>query len=801
MSYPVGALPVVPLRNTVIFPGITQTLKVGRDKSKKAIDLSSHTDRWIFTVLQKGSEDSKNTAFNFHSIGTICKVESVKVSSDSTYFVVVRGYYRSRAVDYFNADGCIQTNIERYDDLLDMDKATEGAFLSSLKTMGLDILNLLPGGNTESVAELIKGVDDLALLGHLAIANLDLPIAEKQKVLEDFNLRTRTLNLLTLLQEFKQSMIVHNDIREKLSSKLGQTQREHILREQLRTIKEELGDEDTANIETEYKNKIEAANMPEEAYKLAMQQMKKLSNSSSQSPEYQMIRTHLDLMVSLPWSNEEASPIDFDLQKAEGVLNEDHYGLEKIKKRILQHLAVLKRRKNKRGSILLFIGPPGVGKTSLGQSIARALEKKYYRISLGGIRDESEIRGHRRTYIGALPGKIISALSKVKQNDGVFLLDEIDKLSRSFVGDPAAALLEVLDPEQNHTFTDHYLDTSFDLSKIFFIATANSLEGIPAPLLDRLEIIELNGYTSAEKFNIAKNHIIPKQLEEYSFLKTELQVSDEALLKIITHYTRESGVRDLQRKIGEICRFASEKIQRGQDSVLVDINMLEEIFGPEKYFSEVAEFSATPGVVTGLAWTPVGGDILFVETALVPGKGDMIITGQLGDVMRESAQIAKSLVKSRLSVLAPHLNLNKFDIHLHVPSGAIPKDGPSAGITILTSIASLVSRVPVNPKLAMTGEISLRGKVMPVGGIKEKVIAAHRAGVRQVILCVQNKKDLIEIPEDIKADIQFHFVTHINEVLSIALKIDLKGWTDDLMLAAPHENAQHGEGTTSLVGN
>jgi ATP-dependent Lon protease len=370
----------------------------------------------------------------------------------------------------------------------------------------------------------------------------------------------------------------------------------------------------------------------------------------------------------------------------------------------------------------------------------------------------------------------------------VFLLDEIDKLSRSYSGDPGAALLEVLDPEQNHTFSDHYLDTPFDLSKIFFIATANSLEGIPVPLLDRMEVIDLSGYTSAEKFNIAKSHIIPKQMDEYSFEKDELQVTDAALLKIITHYTRESGVRELQRKISEICRYASEKLQRGQTKIVVGVENLEEIYGPEKYVSEVAEFSSTPGVVTGLAWTPVGGDILFIETALVPGKGDLIITGQLGDVMKESAQIAKSLVKSRMSILAPRLDLNKFDIHLHVPSGAIPKDGPSAGITILTSIASLVSRVPVNPKLAMTGEISLRGKVLPVGGIKEKVIAAHRAGVRQIILCEQNRKDLRDIPEDIKGDIQFHFVNHINEVLSTALKIELKDWSDEVLFSSPQTN-------------
>ena len=794
MSLPVGSLTVLPLKNTVIYPGITQTLRVGRDKSRKAVDLSGQKGNWIFAVSQKNADGNIDSVADLNSIGTLCKIESVKITPDSSYFVVVRGYFRAHSTSYFSSDDCYQTNFEKYDDVSDLDKATDAAFLDSLKTMGIEILNLLPG-NTDNVVELIKGVEDLALLGHLAAANIELPLSEKQKLLEDFNLRSRTMALLNLLQEYKQTMIVQNDIRSKLNTKLGQTQREHILREQMKTIKEELGDGDVMDIDSEYQKKIASANMPEDARKFALQQLKKLSNSSAQSPEHQMIRTHLDLLVSLPWSSD-SGITDFDLKNAEDVLNADHYGLDKIKKRILQHLAVLKRRKNKKGSILLFVGPPGVGKTSLGQSIARALGKKYHRISLGGVRDESEIRGHRRTYIGALPGKIISALAKVKQNDGVFLLDEIDKMARSYAGDPGAALLEVLDPEQNHTFMDHYLDTAFDLSKIFFIATANSLEGIPLPLLDRMEIVDLSGYTSAEKFNIAKSHIIPKQFEEYSFEKSEIQIMDEALLKIITHYTRESGVRDLQRKISEICRYASEKIQRGLDKVVVALDTLEDIYGPERFSSEMTEFSSSPGVVTGLAWTPVGGDILFIETALVPGRGELIITGQLGDVMKESAQIAKSLIKSRMSVLAPTLDLNRFDIHLHVPSGAIPKDGPSAGVTLLTSIASLVSRIPVNPKLAMTGEISLRGKVMPVGGIKEKVIAAHRAGVREIIMCEQNKKDLRDIPEDIKADIQFYFVTHINEVLSQALKVDLKDWTDDVMLALTQQSK-----STSLAGN
>ncbi|MCB0368404.1 MAG: endopeptidase La, partial [Bdellovibrionales bacterium] len=723
MAFPTGALPILILKNTVLFPGITQTIRVGRDKSKKAVELAEQSNHWILTLTQKDLNKDIDSTENLNTIGSLSKIEAIKKGADNDYFITIRGYYRAKVIQFDNKEDYFSASVERLNDIIDIDKATEEAFLSSLKTLGNEILKLIPG-NTQSLSELINGLEDLSLLGYLAAANIDFTIHDKQKILEEVNLKNRILQLLNLLQELKQSLIVQNDIRNKLNSKLGQTQREHILREQLKAIKEELGEEGSVENDQNYKNKIIEANMPKSAEKMALQELKKLTQISVQSPEYQIIKSHLDLMLELPWQKSSEKK-DFSLTEAEEILNQDHYGLDKIKKRILQHLSIMQRKRNKTGSILLLVGPPGVGKTSLAQSIAKALGKKYYRISLGGVRDESEIRGHRRTYIGALPGKIISTLTKVKENDSLILLDEIDKLSRSFAGDPSAALLEVLDPEQNNTFMDHYLDTPFDLSNIFFIATANSLEGIPAPLLDRLEVIELTGYTLAEKFNIAKNHIIPKLIFDNNFSREELQIGDEALLRIITHYTRESGVRELQRKISEICRFSSEKIQRNKKYVFVNLDNLEEIFGPEKYSNDMTEAQALPGVVTGLAWTPVGGDILFIETALVPGKGDLIITGQLGDVMKESAQIAKSLIKSRLLKMAPNLDLNKYDLHLHVPSGSIPKDGPSAGVTILTSLASLVTRTPVDPKLAMTGEISLRGKVLPVGGIKEKVIAAH----------------------------------------------------------------------------
>lgn len=779
MNIPAGSFPVLPLKNTVLYPGITQALKVGRDKSIKAVDLAQEKNNWILTLAQKNPEKQVENIEDMHDIGTLCKIESIKGNHESGYFIVVRGYYRMKVSSFKPESDIFEAFVDHYDDIVDIDKPTEAALLASLKQVSKEVLQLIPG-NTDSVQDMVDVIEDLSLLSYMAAANSEILLQEKQSLLEMNHTRERVMHLLGLLYTFKESLRVQLDIRQKLNSKMGQTQRDHILREQMRTIKEELGEKDEQSLVDTYRKKVVDIGLTGEALELAEQQLSKLENSNSQSPEFQMIRSHLDFMVALPW-NKSSLQQEIDLEAAGKILNEDHYGLDKIKKRILQHLAVLKMKKEKKGSILLFVGPPGVGKTSLGQSIARALGKKYQRISLGGVRDESEIRGHRRTYIGALPGRILSALKKAGENDAVFVLDEIDKLSRSYGGDPAAAMLEVLDPEQNGTFADHYLDTTFDLSKVMFIATANSLETIPPALLDRMEIIELSGYTTAEKMHIAKNHLWPKQLSEHGLTKEQLEISDTALMKLISHYTREAGVRDLQRKLSEVCRARCENVLKANEAVKVDLIDIEDIFGSERFTYEVTDQLATPGVVTGLAWTPVGGDILFIESAVVPGKGEMILTGQLGDVMKESAQIAKSLLKARLSVLAPLFDFNKFDIHIHLPAGAIPKDGPSAGITLLTSLASLVTRTPVNSRLAMTGEISLRGKVLPVGGIKEKVIAAHRAGVNKIIMSRRNEKDLKDVPDDVKSQIEFTFVEHINDVLSAALKVDLTNWNEDLI--------------------
>ncbi len=791
MSIPTGSFSVVPLKNTVIYPGVTQALKIGRDKSIKAVDLAREKNNWILTLTQKNADSNADNIDDLYEIGTLAKIESIKGNIESGYYVVVRGYYRVRVTSFKPESEILSAYVERLDDIIDVDKTTEQALLSSLKQISTDVLKILPG-NTESVQELVHAIEDISLLTHMAAANAELALSDKQKILETPQIRERVMNILSLLYKYKEGLLVQQDIRQKMSSKIGQTHRDQILREQLKTIKEELGEKTEQNLVETLKLKMLTLNLSGDSLELAEQQLSRLENTNSQSPEYQMIRSHLEFMFSLPW-NKSSNSQEINLEFASATLNQDHYGLTKIKKRILQHLAVLKMKKEKKGSILLFVGPPGVGKTSLGQSIAKSLGKKYQRISLGGVRDEAEIRGHRRTYIGALPGRILTALKKSGENDSVFVLDEIDKINRNYSGDPSAALLEVLDPEQNNSFTDHYLEAPFDLSKVMFIATANSLENIPLPLLDRMEVIDLSGYTTAEKLHIAKNHLWPKQLLEHGLSQEQLEITDAALLKIISHYTREAGVRDLQRKLGEVCRSMCERVLSAQSLIKVDLSDLEEIFGTERYSFEVTDQISQAGVVTGLAWTPVGGDILFIESALVPGKGDLILTGQLGDVMKESAQIAKSLLKARLITIAPTFDFNKYDIHIHLPAGAIPKDGPSAGITLLTSLASLVARVPVNPRQAMTGEISLRGRVLPVGGIKEKIIAAHRAGVNQIIMSNKNEKDLKDVPEDVRSQIEFTFVEHINEVLSKALNLDLSNWSEELIYGQDNSHLQRGK--------
>jgi ATP-dependent Lon protease len=781
-----GRFPVLPVRDTVIFPRVAIPLRIGRPASRAAVARAlERGEQWILAVAQKpeshgGDADAKGA--DLYRVGTLCKIDKVKGNEAEGYQLLVRGVARFKMLEleeivegdrrWFEADA------EPWLDVTDADESTGDALIASLKRLVGEILDLVPA-DTRGLKELLESIHEPSFLMDLCAAHLEIASEKKQELLETVSLKGRALMLLGELQKQKEALEVQGEIRDKLSHKMGKLQREALLREQLKTIREELGEEGEQKDQDDFRVKIEQAGMPEGARKVALDELKRLEAIGTSSPESHVVRNYLDLLCALPWSKpgKDQSFAELDLAAARATLDADHFGLDRIKKRIIQQLAVMKLKKSSRGSILLFVGPPGVGKTSLGESIARAMGRKFVRGSLGGVRDDAEIRGHRRTYVGAMPGRIIQAIKRAESNNPVFLLDEIDKMGRGFQGDPASALLEVLDPEQNATFLDHYLDVPFDLSKVFFIATANSLESIPGPLLDRMEVIELSGYTTAEKLHIARNHLVPKQYKEFGLERSQLEFGEEALKRLITHYTREAGVRGLQRQIASICRAATERVVAAQNApeatlpVHVDAALIEDTLGGERFNHEEAASANPPGVVTGLAWTPMGGEILFVEGGLMPGQGKLTLTGQLGDVMKESAHIALSLVRSKLpSMMA--FDYDKRDLHIHVPAGAIPKDGPSAGVTMLTTIASLFSGKAVSPKLAMTGEITLRGAVTPVGGIKEKLIGAHRAGIERVILPKRNERDLKDVPEEVRSQLKIEFAETAADVLRLALGLD-----------------------------
>jgi ATP-dependent Lon protease len=772
------SFPVLALRNLVLFPGTTVPIRIGRPQSIAAIRAlrQESADReptgQVIAVLQTPLEQKDHISpGELHKVGVLCQIERVRGNEKDGFQLVVRGIERVALIEPAEIGGSLRSQAQTVVSEVDADSATLQSLLESVKVLAKQILDFLPAGS-EQMVTLVDGITDLDFLLNIAAANIDIAIEERQALLEEKSLKTRALKLLDLMQHVRDEVQVRTEIRDKMTTKLGKNQREAILREQMRAIQEELGDNEGGPGRTEdYREKIDKSGMPENVKKVALEELRRLESLGQQSPETHVIRNYLDLLVAMPWKPD-AEP-EIDLKKAREVLDGDHYGLDKIKKRIIEHLATMKLKEGGRGLILMFVGPPGVGKTSLGQSIAKALGRKFVRASLGGVRDDAEIRGHRRTYIGAMPGRIIQGLKRAGSTNPVFLLDEIDKLGRGFQGDPSAALLEVLDPEQNTTFNDHYMDVPYDLSKVLFIATANSLETIPGPLLDRMEIIDLSGYTTLEKAFIARNHLLPKQLSEHGIKEGQLTMTDEAIMLLITHYTREAGVRDLQRKLAAVCRSSTTKIVEGAPHVEVGVKEIEEFLGPARFEHEVTEKQATPGVTTGLAWTPVGGEILFIESALMPGNGRLVLTGQLGEVMKESAQIALTLIRSRLPLVSASLEFDKKDLHIHVPAGAIPKDGPSAGIAILTSIASLFTGRVVSAKMAMTGEVTLRGAVTPVGGIKEKVMAAHRAGVTEVIMSRKNERDLKDVPDEVKTKLKFYFVDDVAEVLRIALRLDI----------------------------
>jgi ATP-dependent Lon protease len=771
---PDDAVPIVALRNTVLFPGIVLPITLGREESVAAAQEAVRTGRKIGLLLQRDPALEKPEPTDLYQLGVLATVVRYVTAPDGAHYLVCQGENRFRMLQVVREAPFLAARVETLEEPQSRGADIE-ARMDFLKQRAVEALSLLPQVPAE-LARTIRSIDSPGQLADLIVSFMDVKSQEKQDLLETIDLKARLDKVVKLLAHRVEVLKITRDITEQTQAALGERQREAVLREQLHQLQKELGEGEGAGGEAaELDKAIAAAHMPTEVEEQARKELKRLERTSEASPEYGMVRTYLDWLVALPWSKADVE--DIDIERARRVLDEDHYGLEKVKRRILEYLAVRKLNPEGRSPILCFVGPPGVGKTSLGQSVARALGLKFVRASLGGVHDEAEIRGHRRTYVGALPGNIIQGLRKGGTHNPVFMLDEIDKLGASFQGDPASALLEVLDPEQNSTFRDNYLALPFDLSHVLFIATANVLETIPGPLRDRMEIIELTGYTEEEKLEIAKRYLVARQLKANGLKPSQASVSDAALSRIIREYTRESGCRSLERQIGALLRRAAMRIAEGKvETVRFETDDVAEVLGATRFENEVAQRTSVPGVATGLAWTPVGGDILFVESARMPGNGKLILTGQLGDVMKESAQAALSLVKAQAAELGIDPKLfDQSDIHVHVPAGAIPKDGPSAGVAMFISLASLMKRRSVRPDVAMTGEISLRGLVLPVGGIKEKTIAAARAGIRKIILPARNRRDLEDIPQSARSMLEIVWVERVSEALEVALAAPADG--------------------------
>jgi len=764
---------VIPLFETVVYPETRTKLQVETAVGEALIAAmkSEGSASAVGLTAKGGAETPEDPADAFYSTGTLLMIAHVQPADDG-YLAFAHATRRVKAVTLSERGGQYYAISEPLPDMPDLDEGARAQMLANVKAAVHEI-----SGNFQGSEQFTRPVDRMESVDQImgfVMPFLPIGVAEKQSLLEIASVRERYTAFLRILVNLNESINLRIEVAKKANEKVGKANREAMLREQLRVIQDELNGCEGSSGEENYRERIERSTMPEEVRKKALAELKKLESGGSQHHESQGIRNYLDLLLDLPWTVEKKS---IDIEEARRVLESNHNGLEKVKERIVQHLAVMKLKEEKQGSILLFAGPPGTGKTSLGRSIADALGREYVRISLGGVKDEAEIRGHRRTYVGSLPGRIIQGMKRAGAKNPVFILDEVDKLAVSYSGDPASALLEVLDPEQNSTFSDHYLEVPYDLSDVLFIATANSLATIPAPLLDRMELIEISGYTKNEKFAIAKDHLLPETLEEHGLTADHLQVEDEAVSAIIDRYTREAGVRTLKKQLARIARHVSAKVVSGTVDlpVIVTAEMLPEILGRETVRPDVARKENPPGVVTGLAWTPVGGDILFIEGTFMPGKGKLTLTGQLGDVMKESAQISLSLIRSRLAAIATGFDFFASDIHIHVPAGATPKDGPSAGVTLFTALASLVTGKTVDPTVAMTGEVTLSGAVLPVGGIKEKVLAAHRAGIRTVILPRENERDLEDVPGDVRSDLTFVTVETIEDVLREALGIELHG--------------------------
>ncbi len=765
-------LPVMPLKNFVLFPHMVAPLVITSDESKKLVtELSTRTPHFITALQRKDDVDETNlTKDDIFRIGCVARLIKTLHFPDGSTHILVEGLSRCELQDLINTEDYPTAHYHMIDEVGE-DSLELEALARNASEKFQQIVTMSPNLPDELTIAIFN-MDEPSQLADLIATNLPVPIADRQKLLAEINASKRLNKLMNFLNREYQVLKLGNKIQSKVNESFTRTQREIFLREQLKTIQEELGVDDPQTAEIlELEKKLDEAGLPREAREAADKELQRLKAVPSASPEHGVIRTYLDVMAELPWNK--SSEDHLDIAEAHKILDKDHYGLEKVKERILEYLSVLKLKKDMKGPILCLAGPPGVGKTSLGRSVARALGREFVRMSLGGMHDEAEIRGHRRTYIGSMPGRIIESLRRCGANNPVFMLDEIDKVGKDFRGDPASALLEVLDPEQNSTFNDHYLDVQFDLSRVMFITTANILDTIPGPLRDRMEVIRLPGYTLQEKMQIARRYLVPKAIAEHGLKRTNIRFKLDALEGIITGYTAEAGVRNLERQIANVCRKVARGFAEGRTRpVEVTARKLKGFLGPVKIEKDVAENKALPGVVTGLAWTPYGGDILFIESTRMAGKGGLILTGSLGDVMKESARAALSYLKANAAGFKLDEELfAKSDIHVHVPAGATPKDGPSAGVAIALSILSMLLDQPVRPDLAMTGEITLRGRVMPVGGVKEKVLAAARAGIRHIMLPEKNKVDLEEIPADVKKKLTFKTVKNIDQALRYALKL------------------------------
>ena len=783
-------LPILPLRNSVLFPGSIIPIDVGRRKSVRLVEDAIAKERPVIGILtQRDARTEDPTSGDLHTVGCAARILKVIKLAKDNFSVILQGVSRFEVTGFDGSEPFLSARVRAVPDPVTSDVELD-ALVMNLKDIAKRVVKLMDAVPKEAGA-LVDSVTEPGHLADLITSNLELEVAEKQDVLETFDIKSRTRKVLQFLSRQLEVLKVRERINTQVQEEMGRNQREYVLRQQLKAIKEELGELDDGGGDLdEFGEKITKAKMPEEAEKAAKKQLERLKGMQPSSAEYTVTRTYLEWLVELPWAISTEDHIE--LAEVRRCLDEDHYDLDKVKKRIVEYMAVRKLKDDKKGPILCLVGPPGVGKTSLGRSVARAIGRKFGRISLGGVRDEAEIRGHRRTYVGSLPGRIIQGIKKAGTNNPVFVLDELDKLGHDFRGDPASALLEVLDPEQNSTFSDHYLEVTFDLSKVMFIATANQLDPIPWALRDRLEIIELPGYTRQEKSQIARKFLVPKQLEEHGLGNDRCEITDAAVFEVIDSYTREAGVRNLERELGSVCRGVAVKVAEGnaKDHEVVGVEEVKEYLGPTKFVSEVAERTSEPGVATGLAWTAVGGDILFIEATKMPGKGKLTLTGQLGDVMKESVTAALSFVRSRAAALGldPGAFLENVDLHVHVPAGSVPKDGPSAGVTMYTALVSLFTGHPVRPDVAMTGEITLRGNVLQIGGLKEKLLAAHRAGIKRVIIPDRNVKDLIDVPDEVKKEMEIFSVKRMDEVLALALS-DPPDSIKELARAAKAETA------------